>query len=309
MKLNQIGSNRVYTKRDYLELLLGFAAAITFLVFFTLDIQGRWLKSNSTETLAFIKWISGEVKILPNGELSWFKASTNKNLTKNDTIATGNTGMAELKLKNNDVLELNPNSMLLIQEDKEDLKFSFIEGSGRVRKDDFLETERFHKSAVKKPSPIHKAVDANSIRIPDLSLNTRGESIDNIAINREAAPLLIAPDTLKTFDLNKGEKIVLKWNGQKNSKYLVSLSNAESNAGSIGASVMKQYTARGDQLKISNTDLRPGTYAWDVRALGNSGIHSKPSPSRTFTVVGKAQKPVSVPKLAAPKLLPVLKTK
>lgn len=300
-----------------------------------LDLFGFLNRNHSA--IAEINTYNGTVKILPAGFWSWDYARIGSGLSIKDTVSTGALGDAEIQFKSGLTLKLLANSMVVIDEEKEQLSLNFISGDAlitAVPKQDLTSKEKsipikkieikrngvtrqiasvdskITQNSLTQNTPVKevkveakKEIDSYSItelepeKIENV-LNLNGKDI--VEVKTLNPPELVYPPVGYTELL--GKDIVLSWKefteGTDSQNTKYILELVEKST--------KRKTVYNESSKLKSLSrLPPGEYLWRVSSESN-GIKSEPSLVRSFKVL---EPPVEKPQVAQKEIEPQEKLK
>jgi hypothetical protein len=115
---------------DIFTIVLLFIFAALSLSVYQLEIRGFLEKSGTP--VASLQSKKGYVKRLAHGQVSWDFAETGTPFSKRDTLATSSDSYATLEFADGLRLEIDPDSMVMIDDKAENLELSFIYGNAKV---------------------------------------------------------------------------------------------------------------------------------------------------------------------------------
>lgn len=104
---------------------------LLFTGLFVADLQGFF--NPTRRPIAFLKQAHGTVRRLALNELTWDRSRKGSEFSLGDAIATGEASRATLVFSMGGELELGPGSMIALGGQLEDLKLSFVTGTGKMR--------------------------------------------------------------------------------------------------------------------------------------------------------------------------------
>jgi hypothetical protein len=118
------------SRRSKLELIL------TIFCFVGLVVTGHYLffskKSepieNQVESIGSIKPFGGDIRVKGEQELSWNSVARETSVFRNDKVFTGQDSQAKVKLKNNQKLTVEPNSLIVISDEDKNQRVDFTTG-------------------------------------------------------------------------------------------------------------------------------------------------------------------------------------
>lgn len=112
--------------------VIGFAfLTFVFAGLFLADLTGYF--NVAANPIAILKAKDGTIRRLGNKQLTWDRANGGTLFGNGDTIATGEQALALLTFYAGAEIELDPNSMLVIQGTRDEIKLNFVSGTGKVR--------------------------------------------------------------------------------------------------------------------------------------------------------------------------------
>lgn len=145
-----------------------------------------------TEQIGVITELQNEIKLKPKGSYSWQSITdSNNSVYSDDYIYTGKKSFAEIKLKNGDLLKINPNTLVFISPDNKENTVSLIvyEGTANYQVKDSSEIQILNKSEQINLSVAKKS----SLKKPSIKLSTKIKQKPEINFSSETIAKITTP--------------------------------------------------------------------------------------------------------------------
>ena len=292
-----------------------FLISIGAALYLVNDLRGTL--STSSKRIALVTQITGKIKKLSKGELSWKRTQNGSSFDAGDAISVYGGGKVTLLFNDGSEIELNEGTLMVLGRTEEKIELNFDSGSARLRVAGQEKLDSFAITQIAPPitrlpaqttAPNKVSVEVINTPVktaiakpkPTPPILPQKKPVKPPAAKAPNAPLLTTPQHRSTFFASPKQSVYLNWQpareGTKTTHFEVIVQSLDGTT--------EKITVPASQPFIQLNSLKEGSYTWFVRAIGQTGLRSPASEQRTVEIKPLLQKTLlQKPVLLKPQLL------